>query len=129
MTKENCRDNALEESRRGNECLAEAEYLLKGGFYNAAVSRACYAEFLWGLALLIVKGLEPKTHRVVIQLLQLHYAESGDLSSEAATALGQLETYRELSDYNAKANFDEKRASAEIQRTRMFVDSCRPLIP
>jgi uncharacterized protein (UPF0332 family) len=68
-----------------------------------------------------MKGLEPKTHRGVIQLLQLHYVETGAISSTAAAALGELETYRELSDYNAKARFDEKRAVAEIQRAEAFV--------
>jgi uncharacterized protein (UPF0332 family) len=80
------------------------------------------------LALLALKGLEPKTHRGAIQLLQLHYVETGALSPAAAVALGQLETYRELSDYNAKARFDEKRAAAEIQRAESFVASCRPLV-
>ncbi|NQT91911.1 MAG: HEPN domain-containing protein [Lentisphaerae bacterium] len=128
MTEDNCRANAIDESRRGDECLAEAKYLLEGGFWNAAVSRAYYAAFHWALALLMMRGLEPKTHRGVIQLLQLHYVETGDLSSASAAALGQLETYRELSDYNAKANFDDKRAAAEIQRAETFIASCRPLI-
>ena len=128
MTEENGRVNAIEESRRGDECLAEARYLLKGGFWNAAVSRAYYAAFHWALALLMKKGLEPKTHRGVIQLLQLHYVESGILPPSAAEALSQLETYRELSDYNAKASFDEKRAAAEIKRAESFIAACRPSI-
>lgn len=128
MTNENCRDNAVEESRRGDECLAEAKYLMAGGFHNAAVSRAYYAAFHWALALLIMKGLEPKTHRGVIQLLQLHYVEPGALDANAAIALGQLETYRELSDYNAKASFDGKRAGSEIRRAEDFVTACRPLL-
>lgn len=129
MTEDNCRANATEESRRGDECLAEAKYLLEGGFCNAAVSRAYYAAFHWALALLMLKGLEPKTHRGAIQLLQLHYVESGDLSSEDAAAIGQLETYRELSDYNAKVTFDSERAAQEIQRAEGFLASCRRLVP
>jgi len=128
MTEDNCRANAIDECRRGDECLAEARYLLDGGFHNAAVSRAYYAAFHWALALLIAKGLEPKTHRGVIQLLQLHYVETGAISPTAAAALGELETYRELSDYNAKACFDGKRAAAEIKRAKAFVVACRPLI-
>ncbi len=128
MTEDNCRANAVDESRRGDECLEEARYLLEGGFCNAAVSRAYYAAFHWALALLIMKGLEPKTHRGVIQLLQLHYVEPGDLSQDAVAALGQLETYRELSDYNAKASFDGKRAAAEIRRADFFIAACRPFL-
>ena len=50
MNRKNGQANACEEARRGDECLAEAEYLLKGGFYNAAVSRAYYAAFHWACA-------------------------------------------------------------------------------
>jgi uncharacterized protein (UPF0332 family) len=129
VTEDNCKANAIEEGQRGDECLAEAKYLLEGEFYNAAVSRAYYAAFHWALALLILKGLEPKTHRGVIQLLQLHYVETGGLSPEDAAAIGQLETYRELSDYVAKVCFNEQRARAEIRRAESFIASCRRLLP
>ena len=128
MTEDNCKSNARDEARRGDECLSEAQYLLEGGFFNAAVSRAYYAAFHWALALLVLKGLEPKTHRGVIQLLHLHYVETDALSSATAAALGQLETYRELSDYNAKASFDSDRATTEVLQARTFIDACRPLI-
>lgn len=128
MTGDNCAANAEEEARRGDECLAEARYLLEGEFHNAAVSRAYYAAFHWTLALLVLKGLEPKSHRGAIQLLQLHYVETGALSPADAAAIGQLETYRELSDYNAKASFDKKRAEAEVRRAEKFVASCRRLL-
>jgi uncharacterized protein (UPF0332 family) len=129
MTGDNCKANAVEEGQRGDECLAEAEYLLQGGFCNAAVSRAYYAAFHWARAVLMLKGLEPKTHRGAIQLLQLHFVETGALSAEDAAAIGQLETYRELSDYHAKVSFDERRANAEIGRARRFIASCRRLLP
>ena len=128
MTEDNGQKNARDEARRGDECLAEARYLLEGGFFNAAVSRAYYAAFHWALALLFLKGFEPRTHRGVVQLFHLHYVETGALSMDAAAALGQLETYRELSDYNAKVAFDEKRATEEIRRAATFLDACRPLM-
>ena len=128
MTEENGRTNAVEEANRGDECLKEARYLLEGGFCNAAVSRAYYAALHWALALLLLKGFEPKTHRGVIQLLHLHYVEYGTLPTEAAAALGQLETYRELSDYNVRADFDAARAAAEIRQAETFITACRPLL-
>jgi len=128
MTEDNRHDNAVDESRLGDACLAEARYLLEGDFFNAAVSRAYYAAFHWALALLFLRGLEPKTHRGVIQLLHLHYAEPGVMSADVASCLGQLETYRELSDYNAKASFDEDRAKSEIDRAERFISFCRPFL-
>jgi uncharacterized protein (UPF0332 family) len=128
MTTDNRKANAGDEARRGEECLAEAKYLLAGGFHNAAVSRAYYAAFHWALALPLLKGLEPRSRRGCIQLLQLHYVETGLLEAAAASALSQPETYRELSDYNAKASFDVSRAAAEVQRAESFIASCRPFL-
>ncbi len=76
----------------------------------------------------MLKGLEPKTHRGATQLLHLHYVEPGTLSTATAAALGQLETYRELSDYNAKASFDQARAEAELEQAETFIAACRPLV-
>jgi len=129
MTEDNGRANALAEARQGDECLAEAEHLVKGGFRNGAVSRAYYAAYHWARALLFLKGIEPKTHRGVVQLLALHYVQTGALREESAAALSHLETFRELGDYHAKASFDTRQAAAEVQRARQFVDACRPLLP
>lgn len=127
MTEQNGRENAIDEARKGDECLAEARYLMDGRFYNAAVSRAYYAAFHWTLALLMLKGLQPKTHRGAIQLLHLHYIETGRLPMHAGTSLAELETFRELSDYNSKASFDAKRADQEILRADEFIKACRDL--
>jgi uncharacterized protein (UPF0332 family) len=122
----NARENAREQAKRGDECLAEARYLMEGGFHNAAVSRAYYAAYHWARALLFLKGAEPKTHRGVSQQLALHYVQPGTLPEETAAALGHLGTFRELSDYDATATFDAERAMAEIQRATMFIAACRP---
>jgi len=45
-----------------------------------------------------------------------------------AAGLGQLATYRELSDYNAKATFDSERATTEIAQAKHFIEACRPLV-
>jgi len=129
MTADNCKANARDEVRRSAACLDEARYLFEGGFLNAVVSRAYYAAFHAALALLMLKGLEPKTHRGVIQLLYLHYVTPGKLTDADAAAIGQLETYRELSDYNARVDIDASRARTELERAEAFVAACRRLLP
>jgi len=128
LTGENARRNAKEEARRGDEALSAARHLLDGGFFNDAISRAYYAAYHWARALLVSRGLDPKTHRGVIQLLGLHFVESGELSDEAAGRLAHLETYRELSDYTSSANFSETRAREEIARAEQFIAACHPLV-
>lgn len=48
------------------ETLGAAEYLLKGGYYNDAVSRAYYAMFYASRALLAVRNLHPKGHKGLV---------------------------------------------------------------
>ena len=40
MTGDNCRNNADQERQRAEECLAEARYLIEGGFSTTLLSRA-----------------------------------------------------------------------------------------
>ncbi len=129
MTDENATHNAQAEAARGDEALAAAKHLSNGAFHSDAVSRAYYAAFHWARALLISRGLEPRTHRGVIQLLSLHFAKSGELAPETASLLGQLETLRELGDDAAAASFSAAEAEDAITVAGRFVDACRPLLP
>ena len=128
MTKTNARENSVNEARRGDEVLNAARHLLSYGFYNDAVSRAYYAAFHWARALLFTRGLESRTHRGVIQLLNLHFVKDGPLLPQMAEHLSHLETYRELSDYTAIAQFTEAQTREELARAEAFIAACRPLI-
>ncbi len=128
MTGPNRDANSRDEIERGNECLAAAEHLQAGGFANDAVSRAYYAAYHWARALLLTKGLEPKSHRGLIQLISLHFVKGGLLPEDAAGDLGHLETYREVSDYHTRSEFTSEQAEQEIERARRFIEACRPLV-
>jgi len=128
MTEDNARQNSISEAKRGDEVLTEARHLLAGGFYTGAVSRAYYAAYHWARALLFTRGLESKTHRGVIQLLNLHFVKDGPLAELTAAHLAHLETYRELSDYTAVTHFTETQAREEITHAVAFINACCPLI-
>jgi uncharacterized protein (UPF0332 family) len=128
VTGDNIKANVAEEIARGEECLRAADHLCDGGFYNDAVSRAYYAAFHWARALLLTKGVDPRSHRGVMQLISLHFVRTRALSAEAAAALSQLGTFRELSDYNSSTDFTASEARAEIQRAQSFMASCKPLL-
>lgn len=87
MTPKNARAHAAAEAKRGQEALAEAKHLLNGGFFNAVVSRAYYAAFHFARALLFLKGMEPKTHQGLIQLVSLQYVKAGVLKQGDADLL------------------------------------------
>jgi len=129
MTPANREANAKEETAKGNEALQEAKVLLREGLFNGAVSRAYYAAYHWASALLVTKGLEPKTHRGKIQMLSLHFVRPGVLSEEAAGDLSRLEDFRELGDYSAGVVFEEADARDAIRRAEAFIEACRPHVP
>ena len=128
MTKDNAKENSVNEARRGDEVLGAARHLLSHGFYNDAISRAYYAAYHWARGLLVTRGLESKTHRGVIQLLNLHFVKDGPLAELTAAHLAHLETYRELSDYTAVTHFTETQAREEITHAVAFINACCPLI-
>ena len=129
MTSKNGILNAIEEGKRGDEAMRAAKFLLSGGFHGDAVSRAYYASFHWARALLLSKGIEPRTHRGVIQMFCLHFVKDGPLDEAVATALASLETSRELSDYESTARFSESQAERLVAKAERFIEVCRPLIP
>ncbi len=129
MTETNARENALAEIARGDEALAEANVLLENGLCNGAVSRAYYSVYHWARALLFVQGVEARSHRGMIQLVNLHFVKPGKLPRKTGQLLAQLETSRELSDYRAAATFSADEAREAIVDAGLFIAGCRPLIP
>ena len=128
MTGYNAKANALDEAVHGSESLASSECLLDNGFLRDAVSRAYYAAFHWARAVLLSKGIEPKSHRGVIQMFSLHFVKDGPITEEAVDMLAHLATYRELCDYTSSASFTEEQVREEISRARRFIEACRPFV-
>jgi uncharacterized protein (UPF0332 family) len=129
MTPANAEANAREEIARGTDAFKAAQLLLREGLFNDAISRAYYSAYHWASALLLTKGLEPKTHRGKIQMLSLHFVRTGLLSEEAAAHLSRLEDFREVSDYSAGRVFTEDDAAGAVRRAQAFIDAARPLLP
>ena len=93
--------------------------------FNDAVSRAYYAAFHYARALLLTEGLEPKSHRDVVALLEKHFEQVGRLSHGALSALARLQTFRAVADYDARERLPRERASEEVAAARTFVEEAR----
>jgi uncharacterized protein (UPF0332 family) len=117
--------NARAEAALGDDALRAADALLQLGLPNDAVSRAYYAAFHYARALLLLEGLEPKTHRGVVALLLEHYENPGRLEAGAVSILARLQTFRGLADYDAHARIAPDRAQAEVAAARRFVEQAK----
>jgi len=101
---------------------AEARHLLAGGFHRATVVRSYYAAFHASRALLLAKGIDPKTHEGVRRMLGLHCVLSGELSAAEADLVAKLAYEREASDYAIDRAVTAEEAGGAIGQAAGFLE-------
>jgi hypothetical protein len=100
MMEENKRENIREEIERATEARKAAELLFSNDFIKDAVSKLYYF-LLYGIrALLLTKGLEPKSHEGALRLFGLHFVKQGLFISQDSHVFSKLMKFREEADYN-----------------------------
>jgi uncharacterized protein (UPF0332 family) len=105
-----------------------AEALLALGLTNDAVSRAYYAAFHYARALLLLEGLEPKTHRGVVALLGSHFEVTGRLEPGRVSELAALQTFRSIADYDSRDRLSVARAEAQVSTARGFIGAAQAIL-
>lgn len=100
MTQENKKKNIAQELARAKDCLTSADLLFSHGQLADAVSRLYYYIYHAVRALLLSKGLEPKTHEGAIRLLSMQFVKTGVISTKTAHIFTRLMKYREEADYD-----------------------------
>ena len=76
--------------KRAHETLQEADLLIHGGCYNAAVNRLYYACYYAVIALLVKNHIPAQTHDGVKQMLGLHFALTGKIDRNEAKFYSQF---------------------------------------
>ncbi|HZX35953.1 MAG TPA: HEPN domain-containing protein [Thermodesulfobacteriota bacterium] len=100
MTEENKKKNIREELERAEAALKAATVLFEKTLLNDAVSRLYYFLLYNIRALLLTKGLEPKSHESALRLLGLHFIKEGIFPPKTSHVFSKLMKYREEADYN-----------------------------
>ena len=100
MMEENKKENIKEELDAAEKTFLEAELLFKNDFLKGAVSRLYYSLLYRIRALLLTKGLEPKSHEGALRLFSLHFVKGGIFETKASHLFSKLMKYREEADYN-----------------------------
>jgi len=108
MIEENKRENIREEIERASEARRAAELLFSNDFNKDAISKLYYF-LLYGVrALLLTKGLEPKSHEGALRLLGLHFVKEGLFMAQDSHIFSKLMKFREEADYNPSYIFTEE---------------------
>jgi len=98
VTKDNRRENIRAELDRAAEALAAATLLYKHGYVSDAISRLYYFVLYNVRALLLSKGLEPRSHEGALRLLGLHFVREGLMDKSTAQVFSKLMKFREERD-------------------------------
>ena len=108
MTEENKKENIKTELEAVEKTSSEADLLFNGGFYSGAVSRLYYSLLYTIRALLLTKGLEPKSHEGALRLFGLHFVKEGLFISQDSHVFSKLMKFREEADYNPSYIFTKE---------------------
>ena len=108
MTEENRRKNIRAELERATEAIAAATLLYENGYISDAISRLYYFVLYNVRALLLSKGLEPRSHDGALRLLGMHFVREGLVDKRAAQIFSKLMKFREEADYNPISMFTKE---------------------
>ena len=108
MNEENKRENIREEIDRSNEAMKAANLLFENGLLRDAISKLYYSLLYSIRALLLTKGLEPKSHEGALRLFGLHFVKSGVFEAKDSHIFSKLMKYREEADYNPSYRFTQE---------------------
>ncbi len=128
MMEENKRVNIQDELAKASEIMQEAELLYNNGFVGGAVSRLYYSLFHTIRALLLAKGLEPRSHEGTLRLFSFHFVKEGIFETRYSHIFSKLMKYREEADYNPSYLFTredfvgfKKEAQEMFDRIRTYL--------
>jgi hypothetical protein len=123
------REEALLRSRdeiqRAEEELRVAELLQREGFYYKSIVSSYYAIYHSAKALLLLKGVNPKTHEGVERMFGLYYIKTEDFDIKIGKALGRLMKMREEADLYPEIPFTEEEALGAIGMAKGFVKKAK----
>jgi uncharacterized protein len=122
MTGDNRAANARAELASARDALRVAAAALGLGIRRDAMSRTYYAVFHAARALLLLEGLEPKTHGGVARMVGEHLVRAGKLDAHSGLVVTRLQAYRQASDYSYVFEIDEADAKMELMAAEAFVE-------
>jgi uncharacterized protein (UPF0332 family) len=118
MIGKNKMENIREEIERASQTMSASTLLFNNNLINDAVSRLYYFLLYNIRALLLTKGLEPKSHEGALRLFALHFIKEKIFEPKDSHVFSKLMKYREEADYNpsyvfTKDDFTDFKKEAE----------------
>ena len=100
MTEENKKENIKAELERALNAMSAAHLLFENGYINDSISKLYYSLLYSVRALLLTKGLEPKSHEGALRMFGLHFVKESILEPRDSHVFSRMMKFREEADYN-----------------------------
>lgn len=110
-----------EEMKKARRSLRASQKLLAEDLTEDAISRAYYAIFPSARAVLQVKGIEPTSHKGLINQFAAHLVKPRLIEVEYSDILRQEKEDRETGDYETFATFSVEEATKLVRDAQRFV--------
>ena len=105
------------------QLIKEVEFLLDGGYANAAVSRMYYACYHAISALLFSHGIETKTHKGLRLQFGNHFVKTGKIDAVEAMVFTEIADKRHQSDYDDFMDFSVERAKEFFPEIKRLIET------
>jgi|YNPNPStandDraft_1061719.scaffolds.fasta_scaffold00274_17 uncharacterized protein (UPF0332 family) len=119
---------AKDEIERAEEELEVAKILQKKEFYYKSIASAYYAVYHSAKSLLLLKGVDPKTHEGVERMFGMYYIKTGEFNIKIGKAIGRLRKMREEADYYPEIPFDYEDSKEAIALAQDFLQKAKQKI-
>jgi uncharacterized protein (UPF0332 family) len=114
--------------QRAEETLLEAETLIKGKFYNAAVNRLYYACYYAVIALLVKHSISAHSHAGVKQMFGLHFIVTQKIPAQLGRFYNQLFNDRITGDYDDFVTYDQEMLDELFPNALGFIQAIKKLV-
>jgi len=111
------------------EHLSAGKILFENNLYRDSVSRLYYAVYDTVCALLLTKGLAPKTHSGAIRLFALHFVKTGVISVKYSDLFTSIFVSREEADYTRRTTINKERTDEILKAASDFIKMAEKLLP
>ncbi|MEW6416495.1 MAG: HEPN domain-containing protein [Nitrospirota bacterium] len=125
ISREEGRLLAQDEFQRAMDELKAAKVLHESGFYYKSVASAYYSVYHAAKALLLLKGVVPKSHEGVERMFSLYYVKTKETEVDMGKIIGRLMKLREEADYYPETPFSPEDSSDAIKRAEAFIDGTK----
>lgn len=122
------RDIVVYRCQKAHDLIHDVDVLMEHELWNSAVNRMYYACFHIVSALLILHGLEVKSHMGVRYAFGLHFVKTSLLSSECGRIFSKIYDKRQSSDYDDFREFTKDEVENLYPQTLFLIGEVEKLI-